>query len=53
MSFCGGAAAFGSGFVKSAWGFHVLAQSATALAGVLLIAAYVRRLKDSQPQPVT
>jgi hypothetical protein len=26
MSFCGGIAAFGSGFVKQAWGFHLLAD---------------------------
>ncbi len=29
MSFCGGCAAFGSGFVKQAWGFHLLANAAS------------------------
>lgn len=45
MSFCGGMAAFSSGFVKQAWGFHLLANAATLLAGVLLIAAYVHTLR--------
>jgi predicted MFS family arabinose efflux permease len=52
MSFCGGLAAFGSGFVKQAWGFHVLANAATLTAGLLLVAAYVthlRRLPAIQP----
>lgn len=40
MSFCGGIAAFASGFVKQAWGYHMLANAATLLAGVLLVAAY-------------
>src|SRR4029078_12639035 len=31
MSFCGGCAAFASGFIKRAWGFHLLAN-ATSLA---------------------
>ena len=38
MSFCGGLAAFGSGFIKQAWGFHLLANAATLLAGLLLVA---------------
>lgn len=42
MSFCGGLAAFGSGFVKQAWGFHLLADAATLLAGGLLVVAYVQ-----------
>ena len=42
MSFCGGLAAFGSGFVKQAWGFHLLADAATLLAGALLVVAYVQ-----------
>lgn len=46
MSFFGGLAAFGSGFVKQAWGFHMLANTATLLAGVLLVAGYTRRLRD-------
>lgn len=46
MSFCGGIAAFVSGFVKQSWGFHVLANAATLLAGVLLIVAYTRHLRS-------
>lgn len=42
MSFCGGMAAFASGFVKQAWGFHLLADAATLLAGGLLVIAYVQ-----------
>jgi MFS family permease len=45
MSFCGGVAAFASGFVKQAWGFHLLANIATTLAGLLLVYAYVYRLR--------
>ena len=32
MSFCGGCAAFGSGFIKRAWGFHLLANVASIAA---------------------
>jgi predicted MFS family arabinose efflux permease len=35
MSFCGGCAAFGSGFIKRAWGFHLLANG-TSLAALAL-----------------
>jgi hypothetical protein len=42
MSFCGGLAAFGSGFVKQAWGFHLLADVATVVAVALLLTAWVR-----------
>jgi hypothetical protein len=45
MSFCGGMAAFASGFVKQAWGFHLLANAATALAGLLLVTAYAQQLR--------
>ncbi len=45
MSFCGGIAAFASGFVKQAWGFHMLANAATLLAGVLLVVAYTHHLR--------
>ena len=47
MSFCGGMAAFASGFIKQAWGFHLLADAATLLAGALLVLAYVQRLRLS------
>ena len=46
MSFCGGTAAFASGFIKQAWGYHLLADAATVLAGVLLVSAYVRHLRS-------
>ena len=42
MSFCGGLAAFGSGFIKQAWGFHLLADGAAVVAVALLLAAWVR-----------
>lgn len=45
MSFCGGLAAFASGFIKQAWGFHMLANAATLLAGVLLVVAYTHHLR--------
>ncbi|MEY4339859.1 MAG: hypothetical protein RLZ14_1709 [Actinomycetota bacterium] len=43
MSFCGGLAAIGSGFVKQAWGYHLLAQLAAVLAGLLLVLAYAQQ----------
>jgi predicted MFS family arabinose efflux permease len=39
MSFCGGCAAFGSGFVKRAWGFHLLANGASLVALALSVYA--------------
>jgi MFS family permease len=45
MSFCGGLAAFASGFIKQAWGFHLLADAATLLAGGLLVLAYAQSLR--------
>lgn len=46
MSFFGGLAAFGSGFLKQAWGFHMLANAATLAAGLLLVAGYARQGRD-------
>jgi hypothetical protein len=40
LSACGAVAAFASGFVKQGWGFHVLANIATVLAGCLLVYAW-------------
>ncbi len=40
MSICGAAAALGSGFVKEAAGYHLLADGATALAAGLLVFAW-------------
>jgi MFS family permease len=41
LSFCGAIAAFGSGFIKDAAGYHILADAATALAAMMLIYAWV------------
>ena len=43
MSFCGGLAGFGSGFVRRAVGFQMLAAAATVGAAVLLIVAFTSR----------
>jgi hypothetical protein len=43
LSTCGALAAFGSGFVKQAAGFHVLANIATGVAAGLLIYAWLTR----------
>jgi len=48
MSFCGGTAAFASGFIKQEWGFHVLADAATAVSGVLLVMAYAQSLRNKR-----
>ncbi len=40
MALCGAVAAFGSGFVKDSFGFHLLANAATAVAALLLVAAW-------------
>jgi MFS family permease len=43
LSLCGAAAAFGSGFVKDAAGYHVLADAATVLAAAMLVYAWMTR----------
>jgi MFS family permease len=40
LSFCGAIAAFGSGFIKQGWGFHILADAATVLAALMLVYAW-------------
>ena len=45
LSFCGAVAAFGSGFVKEAAGFHILADAATVLAAVMLVAAWATHVR--------
>ena len=45
LSLCGAAAAFGSGFVKQAAGYHILADAATVLAGALLVYAWVTAMR--------
>ncbi|HUF96656.1 MAG TPA: MFS transporter [Ilumatobacter sp.] len=51
LSACGAAAAFGSGFVKSAVGFHILADLATAGAAVLLVVAWVASSRVRRTAP--
>jgi hypothetical protein len=46
MSFCGGCAAFGSGFIKRAWGFHLLANGTSLAALVLAVFAASRVLRS-------
>jgi predicted MFS family arabinose efflux permease len=42
MSFCGGCAAFGSGFIKRAWGFHLLANGTSLVAlGLAVFAGWM------------
>ena len=45
LSFCGAVAAFGSGFVKQAAGFHILANMATGVAAGLLIFALLTQVR--------
>lgn len=45
MSLFGGIAAFSSGFIKQAWGYHLLADVATIAAGLLLVLAYAHHLR--------
>jgi MFS family permease len=52
MSFCGGLAGFGSGFVRKAIGYHMLANSATVMAGALVIIALVARRQRDARLPV-
>ena len=41
LSVCGAVAAFGSGFIKDAAGYHILADAATVLAACMLIYAWM------------
>jgi MFS family permease len=45
LSSLGAIAAFGSGFVKQGWGFHILADMATVLAGTLLVYAWYTQVR--------
>ncbi len=52
LSLCGATAAFGSGFVKQAFEFHILADMATVLAGGMLVYAWYTRARiTASPQP--
>ena len=44
-------AAFSSGFIKAAWGYHLLADAATVVSGLLLVLAYTQFLR-SRRRPV-
>lgn len=52
LSFCGAVAAFGSGFIKDAAGYHILADAATALAALMLIYAWVTQGRVARSQAV-
>ena len=52
LSLCGATAAFGSGFVKQDFEFHILADMATVLAGGMLVYAWYTRARiTASPQP--
>jgi hypothetical protein len=53
LSLCGAAAAFGVGFVKDAFGFHLLADAATVLAAALVVLAWYTAATTGTPRPVT
>lgn len=52
LSVCGAIAAFGSGFIKESAGFHILADAATALAGAMLVYAWITRAQMSRRDQV-
>ncbi len=54
MSLCGATAALASGFVKASFGFHMLANVATALAAGLLVVAWfaAARMRIVSGRPV-
>ena len=45
LSFCGAIAAFGSGFIKDAAGYHILADAASVLAGLMLVYAWMTQAR--------
>ncbi len=51
MSLCGAMAAFGSGFVKDSFGFHLLADGAAVLAAALLVLAWYTAARHPIPPP--
>jgi MFS family permease len=50
MSFCGGCAAFGSGFIKRAWGFHLLANGTSLVALSLAVVAGTMVFRPRPPR---
>ena len=53
LSLCGAAAALSSGFVKASFGFHLLADGATALAAALLVLAWYTAATTSRSRPAS
>jgi MFS family permease len=53
LSLCGAAAALSSGFVKESFGFHLLADGATALAAALLVLAWYTAATTSASRRAT
>lgn len=51
LSLCGAVAAFGSGFIKEAAGYHILADAATALAGAMLVYAWLTQARLGRARP--
>lgn len=51
LSFFGAVAAFGSGFIKEAAGYHILADAATALAGAMLVYAWLTQARLGRAEP--
>lgn len=51
LSFCGAVAAFGSGFIKDAAGYHILADAATALAAAMLVYAWLTQARLGRTKP--
>ena len=45
LSLCGAVAAFASGFVKQGWGYHILADAATVVAGAILVYAWLTQAR--------
>ena len=45
LSLCGAVAAFASGFVKQGWGYHILADIATVVAGAILVYAWLTQAR--------
>jgi len=52
MSFCGGLAGFSSGFIRKAFGFHMLSNLGTILALALVITG-VRHLSSTKSTSLT
>jgi MFS family permease len=49
MSFCGGLAGFSSGFIRRAFGFHLLSTAALLAAGVLVVYGALWLMRTARP----